>query len=126
MLARTESIGRAPFRVGCPSPNAGEPFWCIRVPDCVPPYASASMRSNTGTVRTFSARYGSRRLTLPDPLAAIGLQNKKVVYGLLFRATAETLRTIAAPPREAGPLPTTPRRPGDRSHPPRLPPPTRR
>ena len=40
--------------------------------------------------------------TLPEPLAAIGLQNKKVVYGLLFRATADTLRTIAADPTHLG------------------------
>ena len=40
--------------------------------------------------------------TLPEPLAAIGLQHKKVVYGLLFRATADTLRTIAADPTPLG------------------------
>ncbi len=40
--------------------------------------------------------------TLPEPLAAIAYQNKAVVYGLLFRATAETLRTIAADPTHLG------------------------
>jgi hypothetical protein len=40
--------------------------------------------------------------TLPEVLAAIAYQNKKVVYGLLFRAAAETLRTIAADPQHLG------------------------
>jgi hypothetical protein len=40
--------------------------------------------------------------TLPEPIAAIALQNKAQVYGLLFRATAETLRTIAADPQHLG------------------------
>jgi hypothetical protein len=34
--------------------------------------------------------------TLPEEIAAIAFQNKAVVYNLLFAATAETLRTIAA------------------------------
>jgi hypothetical protein len=34
--------------------------------------------------------------TLPEQIAPIAYQNKKVIYGILFRATAETLRTIAA------------------------------
>jgi hypothetical protein len=40
--------------------------------------------------------------TVPEPIAVIALQNKAVVYGLLFRAAAETLRTIAADPRHLG------------------------
>jgi len=40
--------------------------------------------------------------TLPKPVAAIALQNKRVLYNLLFRATAETLRTIAADPKHLG------------------------
>jgi Putative transposase/Transposase zinc-binding domain len=34
--------------------------------------------------------------TLPEEIAAIAYQNKDLVYGILFRATAETLSTIAA------------------------------
>ena len=34
--------------------------------------------------------------TVPDEIAAIAYQNKEVVYNILFQATAETLRTIAA------------------------------
>jgi len=40
--------------------------------------------------------------TLPAEIAAIAFQNKKVVYGILFRAAAETLRIIAADPRHLG------------------------
>jgi Putative transposase/Transposase zinc-binding domain len=40
--------------------------------------------------------------TLPEQVAPIAYQNKKVVYGILFRATAETLRTIAADPKHLG------------------------
>ena len=40
--------------------------------------------------------------TLPEELAPIAYQNKSVVYGILFRAAAETLRTIAADPRHLG------------------------
>jgi hypothetical protein len=40
--------------------------------------------------------------TLPEQLAAIAHQNKDVVYGILFRATAETLSTIAADPQRLG------------------------
>jgi len=40
--------------------------------------------------------------TLPEQLAAIALQNKEVVYGLLFRTAAETMLTIAGDPKHLG------------------------
>lgn len=40
--------------------------------------------------------------TLPAEIAAIALQNKATVYGILFRTAAETLRIIAADPRHLG------------------------
>lgn len=40
--------------------------------------------------------------TLPETIAAIAYQNKAVVYDVLFRATAETLQTIAADPKHLG------------------------
>ena len=40
--------------------------------------------------------------TVPEEIADIGLQNKRTVYGILFRATAETLQTIAADPQHLG------------------------
>ena len=40
--------------------------------------------------------------TVPQEIAAIAYQNKAVVYDILFRAAAETLRTIAADPKHLG------------------------
>jgi hypothetical protein len=40
--------------------------------------------------------------TLPAPVAEIAFQNKAAVYAILFRAAAETLRTIAADPKHMG------------------------
>src|SRR6266567_2047950 len=40
--------------------------------------------------------------SVPEQIASIAYQNKKVVYGILFRATAETLSTIAADPKHLG------------------------
>jgi hypothetical protein len=40
--------------------------------------------------------------TLPEAIAAIAHQNKAPVYGILFRAAAETLRIIAADPKHLG------------------------
>jgi hypothetical protein len=40
--------------------------------------------------------------TLPEEIGEIACQNKAVVYGILFRAAAETLRTIGADPKHLG------------------------
>ena len=40
--------------------------------------------------------------TLPAPLAPLGLQNKRFIYGLLLRASAETLLEVARDPRHLG------------------------
>jgi len=40
--------------------------------------------------------------TLPATIADIAYQNKRVVYGILFKAAAETLRTIALVPKHLG------------------------
>lgn len=40
--------------------------------------------------------------TLPAEIAAVAFQNKEIVYGILFRTAAETLRIIAADPRHLG------------------------
>jgi hypothetical protein len=40
--------------------------------------------------------------TIPHALGRIALQNKALVYGILFRAASETLRKIAATPRHLG------------------------
>lgn len=40
--------------------------------------------------------------TLPHELSTLALQNKKALYGLLFRASAETLLEVAADPKHLG------------------------
>jgi hypothetical protein len=40
--------------------------------------------------------------TLPDQLSPLALQNKRVIYGLLFQAASETLLKIAADPKHLG------------------------
>src|ERR1035437_5928847 len=40
--------------------------------------------------------------TLPARIAAIAYQNKAIVYGLLFKASSQTMRTIAADPKRLG------------------------
>src|SRR6201993_761102 len=40
--------------------------------------------------------------TLPRQIATIAYQNKRELYGILFRATAQTLLTIAADPKHLG------------------------
>jgi hypothetical protein len=40
--------------------------------------------------------------SVPEEIADIAFQNKRTAYGILFRATAETLTTIAADPRHLG------------------------
>ena len=40
--------------------------------------------------------------TMPAPIAAIALQNKAVVYDILFKAAADTTRVISADPRHLG------------------------
>src|ERR1700740_185024 len=40
--------------------------------------------------------------SVPEQIASLAYQNKEVVSGILFRATAETLSTIAADPQHLG------------------------
>ena len=40
--------------------------------------------------------------TLPEPLGPLALQNKRILYGLLFRAAAETLLAIARDDKHLG------------------------
>jgi hypothetical protein len=47
-------------------------------------------------------RYVHAVFTLPGELAPLALQNKKIVYDLLFRASAETLLEIARDPQHLG------------------------
>jgi hypothetical protein len=47
-------------------------------------------------------RYFHVVYTLPAPIADIAYQNKAVIYGLLFKASAEATLTIAADPKRLG------------------------
>src|SRR5499425_499251 len=47
-------------------------------------------------------RYVHVVFTLPSQLATLALQNKKFIYGLLLRASAETLLEVAQDPRHLG------------------------
>jgi hypothetical protein len=47
-------------------------------------------------------RYVHAVFTLPAQLAPLALQNKKLIYGLLLRASAETLLEVARDPRHLG------------------------
>lgn len=47
-------------------------------------------------------RYFHVVFTLPDRLGSIALQNKRLVYGILFRAASETLLKIAKDPKHLG------------------------
>jgi hypothetical protein len=40
--------------------------------------------------------------TLPEQLSALALQNKRLIYGLLFKAASQTLLEIAADPKHMG------------------------
>ena len=58
--------------------------------------------STTVAPSFFATQYFHVVLTLPEEIAAIAHQNKATVYGILFRAAAETLQTIAADPKHLG------------------------
>jgi hypothetical protein len=49
-----------------------------------------------------NVRYYHVVFTIPHELSALALQNKKVVYDLLFRTSAATLIEIAADPKHLG------------------------
>jgi hypothetical protein len=48
------------------------------------------------------SRYVHVVFTLPRQLAPLALQNKREIYGLLFRASAETLIEVARDPKRLG------------------------
>src|SRR6202047_4501425 len=54
-----------------------------------------------GYYRRHTSTYANRH-TLPCPNADIAYQNKAVIYDILFKASAETMITIAADPKHLG------------------------
>ena len=69
-------------------------------PKCQP-LACAKWRQNRRS-ELLDTQYFHLVFTLPEEIAAIACQNKEQVYGILFKASAETLRTIAADPKHLG------------------------
>src|SRR5204862_7452429 len=61
-------------------------------------------RSLAGRATRRTARYSlrSRRIYASPPTGALALQNKDLIYGLLFRCSAQTLLEIAADPKHLG------------------------
>jgi hypothetical protein len=47
-------------------------------------------------------QYFHQVFTLPEPVADIAYRNKAVIYGLLFKASAEAMLTIGADPKHLG------------------------
>jgi predicted Zn-ribbon and HTH transcriptional regulator len=70
-----------------------------RCPKCQGPAARDWMAARAKTCCRSSI---SMVFTLPAEIAQIAYWNKKAVYDLLFRASAETLTTIAADPKRLG------------------------
>src|SRR5215470_14893902 len=54
------------------------------------------------TAEVLPTHYFHVVFSVPEQIASIAYQNKDLVYGILFRATAETLSTIAADPKHLG------------------------
>jgi len=54
------------------------------------------------TSEVLSTHYFHVVFTIPEQIAAIAYQNKDLVHGILFRATAETLSSIAADSKQRG------------------------
>ena len=54
------------------------------------------------TAELLDTEYFHVVFTVPAAIAELAYYNKRVVYNILFRATAETLRTIAADPQHLG------------------------
>ena len=69
------------------------------------PKCQASARAEWLDARAadlLEAPYFHMVFTLPEQLGHLALQNKRLIYGILFRAASQTLLTIARDPRRLG------------------------
>ena len=68
--------------------------------------SAKALRRRTGCRRVWKdllpVQYFHVVFTLPPQIADIAYQNKEAVYGLLFKASVQTLQTIAADPKHLG------------------------
>ena len=69
-------------------------------PKCQGSQALAWMQQRTAEL--LDVPYFHVVFTLPARIAAIAYQNKAVIYDLLFKASSQTMRTIAADPKRLG------------------------
>src|ERR1022692_107978 len=112
-LAARQSAGR---HRAMPHRRAGRPCrWCSRCGHRAISYNSCRNRhcpqcQSNARDRWLHARrsellatpYTHVVFTLPHELAPLALQNKEVMYGLLFRCSAETLLEVASDPQHLG------------------------
>ncbi len=61
-----------------------------------------ALAPGAGEQELLPTRYVHAVFTVPRELAPLALQNKKVIFNLLFRASAATLLEVAADPRHLG------------------------
>src|ERR1017187_3265822 len=69
-------------------------------PKCQGSQALAWMKQRTSEL--LDVPYFHVVFTLPGRIGTIAYQNKAIVYGLLFKASSQTMRTIAADPKRLG------------------------
>ena len=81
------------------SASGTTPVRTVTVPNASPWHAPSGSKTDNPSFSTPSFHVV---FTVPEEIADIALQNKRTVYGILFRATAETLQTIAADPQHLG------------------------
>lgn len=69
-------------------------------PKCQGSVAAKWMQDRTAEL--LDVPYFHLVFTLPEPIAAVALQNPRLVYGILFRAASQTLLEVAANPKHLG------------------------
>ena len=82
-------------------PDGGTPSARRRDPKCQAAARAEWMEARAQDLLE-TVEYYHAVFTLPDELGPVALQNKEVVYNLLFRCVAETLKTIARDPKHLG------------------------
>jgi hypothetical protein len=101
---RTAALGGYVAR--CANPACGHTTICYcscrnrHCPGCQGAQARAWLEARKAEL--LAVPYFHVVFTLPPKIAAIAWHNKAVVYGLLMKASAETLTTIAADPKRLG------------------------
>jgi hypothetical protein len=102
-LCRTAALGG--YKLKCDSCGHEEISYCScrnrHCPKCQGGARADWLRARAADLLD-GVKYFHIVFTLPDKLGPIALQNKRVVYGILFRAVSETLRTIGRDRKHLG------------------------